>query len=179
MEISALGKPGLCLLHPVPLKRPYRDTGKCQIKASFWLHLQRVQLLSQDEQYHLEDDSFSRLVYFPTFWLLYFCFLKRSYLEEIFYSKKERERIKKFYYSYLCLKKKNDTPDSQSELPFSICNVTSLILASFVYNFKNLFIYLAGQGLSCRMWALSCSMWDLVLWPGIKLQPPCIKSLDS
>ena len=77
------------------------------------------------------------------------------------------------------VKKKNDTPHSQSESLFSICNVTSLILASFVYNFKKLFIFLAVQGLSCRMQALSCSMWDLVPWSRIKPQPPCIRSLES
>ena len=91
-----------------------------------------------------------------------FAFLNVPTYRKFSIVKKKREREnKKVLLQFLWLKKK-DTPHSQSESPFSICNVTSLILASFVCNFKNLFIYLAVQGLSCRIWALGCSMWDLV-----------------
>ena len=37
--------------------------------------------------------------------------------------------------------------------------------------FKKKFIYLTVLGLSCSMQTLSCSMWDLVPWSGIRLGP--------
>ena len=44
---------------------------------------------------------------------------------------------------------------------------------------KYLFIYLAASGLSCGIFScgmrtLSCSMWDLVPWPGIEGGPPAL-----
>ena len=64
-------------------------------------------------------------------------------------------------------------------------------LPPFIYLciFKYLFIYLAAPGLSCGTWDLhcgmrdllvvacelfSCSMWDLVPWPGIEPGPPAL-----
>ena len=44
-------------------------------------------------------------------------------------------------------------------------------MASFL---KYLFIYLAAPGLSCSMQTLSCSIWDLVPWPGIEPGPPAL-----
>ena len=32
----------------------------------------------------------------------------------------------------------------------------------------------SALGLRCGMWTLSCSTWDLVLWPGIKPRPPAL-----
>ena len=34
-----------------------------------------------------------------------------------------------------------------------------------------LFVYLVAPGLSCGMQTLSCSIWELVPWPGIKPRP--------
>ena len=35
-------------------------------------------------------------------------------------------------------------------------------------------MYLTRPGLSCSMWTLSPSMWDLVSWPGMELRPPAL-----
>ena len=40
--------------------------------------------------------------------------------------------------------------------------------------FKN--IYLAALGLSYNMWALGCSIWDLVPWPGIEPGPSALEA---
>ena len=37
-------------------------------------------------------------------------------------------------------------------------------------------IYLTALGLSCGMQDLSCGMWDLVPWPGIRLGPPALEA---
>lgn len=46
-----------------------------------------------------------------------------------------------------------------------------------------MFIYLAVPGLTCSRGIFSCSLWDLVLWPGIKLGPyqgdPCISYVSN
>ena len=42
-----------------------------------------------------------------------------------------------------------------------------------------IFIYLVAPGLSCVMQVFSCSMWDLVPWPGIELWSPCIVITES
>ena len=43
---------------------------------------------------------------------------------------------------------------------------------SFIFFFN--FIYLAMPGLSCSMQILSCRIWDLVAWPGIKPRAPVL-----
>ena len=41
---------------------------------------------------------------------------------------------------------------------------------------KKKIIYLTALGLSCGMQDLSCGMWDLVPWPGIRLGPPALEA---
>ena len=41
----------------------------------------------------------------------------------------------------------------------------------FLLLFLKLLIYLAAPGLSCTIWTLNCSMWDLVPWAGIEPEP--------
>ena len=41
---------------------------------------------------------------------------------------------------------------------------------------RSLFFLVVGRGIfSCSMWTLSCGMWDLVPWPGIKPRPSASK----
>ena len=68
-----------------------------------------------------------------------------------------------------------------SSIPLYIC--TSLLFLIF-YFLIYLLIYLAVSGLSCHMrrifscgmGTLSCNMWDLAPWPGIKPRPPVLEA---
>ena len=44
-------------------------------------------------------------------------------------------------------------------------------LSDFIHWLIDVFIYVAVPGLQWGMWTLSCGMWDLAPWPGIKLGP--------
>ena len=67
--------------------------------------------------------------------------------------------------------------------PLSHCVLTqqrkSVCFFFFFFFKKNIywFIYLAVLGLSCRMWTLSCDMWDLVPQPGIEPGHPALGML--
>ena len=58
-----------------------------------------------------------------------------------------------------------------------------LFFCSFLSIFQSLFYFLkfyiyllVVPGFSCGMQTLTCSMWDLIPWPGIKPMSPCIWS---
>ena len=44
----------------------------------------------------------------------------------------------------------------------------------YLFIFKYIFVYLAVLGLAAAGRICSCSMWDLVPWPGIELRPPAL-----
>ena len=52
----------------------------------------------------------------------------------------------------------------------------------FIFNiylyFLTIYGYLAALGLCCGTWTLSCGMWNLVLWPGIKPRAPALGVLS-
>ena len=74
--------------------------------------------------------------------------------------------LNKYQFSATCL---------QPTLGPGSCSAWWLHLLLQVLVVFKMFAYLAAPGLSCSMQHLpSCSMWDLVLWPGIKPGPPAL-----
>ena len=51
------------------------------------------------------------------------------------------------------------------------------IINMYLY-FLSIYGYLAALGLCCSTWTLSCGMWGLVLWPGIKPRAPALGVLS-
>ena len=49
-----------------------------------------------------------------------------------------------------------------------------IILVGYLYLVLKFYFYLAAPNPSCGRWTLSCSIWDLVPWPGIKHRPPAL-----
>ena len=60
----------------------------------------------------------------------------------------------------------------------SVSLILFCYICSFIFIFLVLIIvYLAASDLSCGMWyPFSCSLWDLVLWPGIEPGPPALQT---
>ena len=58
-------------------------------------------------------------------------------------------------------------------------SLLSIYPTVFFFIFWYLFIYLAAPGLSCGMRDLHCGTWNLVPWPGIEPQAPCIGNAES
>ena len=81
-----------------------------------------------------------------------------------------------FFISLICV-------FSTHQLVFQILRAGGGQCVFMFFVFIHLFIYLAVPVLvvacgifSCGMQSLSCGMWDLVLWPGIKPGPPAFRA---
>ena len=66
------------------------------------------------------------------------------------------------------------------EQTYSLSLFLRSVFSLFVDIWLHWVLIAACRIFSCGMWILSCSMWDLVLWPGIKwIWAPCIGSAKS